>query len=40
MKRAYQKDGAFPADPPSRLGWRSPDPHRVTRELNGRFWSM
>jgi formate dehydrogenase major subunit len=39
MKRAYQKDGAFP-EPIRHLAWDygdHPDPHRVTRELNGRF---
>jgi formate dehydrogenase-N alpha subunit len=40
IKRAYQKDGAFP-DPIRNLAWdygdHEPDPHRVARELNGRF---
>jgi formate dehydrogenase major subunit len=39
MKRAYQKDGAFP-EPIRHLAWDygdHADPHRVSRELNGRF---
>jgi formate dehydrogenase major subunit len=39
MKRAYQQDGAFP-EPIRHLAWDygdHADPHRVTRELNGRF---
>ena len=39
MKRAYEKDGVFP-EPIRHLAWDygdHPDPHRVTRELNGRF---
>ena len=39
MKRAYAKDGAFP-EPIRHLAWDygdHADPHRVTRELNGRF---
>jgi formate dehydrogenase-N alpha subunit len=39
MKRAYEKDGVFP-EPIRHLAWDygdHPDPHRVARELNGRF---
>ena len=41
LKRAYEKDGAFP-DPIRNLAWdyvhgHEADPHRVARELNGRF---
>jgi formate dehydrogenase major subunit len=39
IKQAYQKDGAFP-EPIRHLAWdygEHADPHRVTRELNGRF---
>ena len=41
LKRAYEKDGAFP-DPIRNLDWdyvhgHEADPHRVARELNGRF---
>ena len=39
MKRAYEKDGAFP-EPIRHLAWDYGDhanPHRVARELNGRF---
>jgi formate dehydrogenase-N alpha subunit len=41
LKRAYEKDGVFP-DPIRNLAWdyvhgHEADPHRVARELNGRF---
>ena len=39
MKRAYEKDGVFP-EPIRHLAWDygdHADPHRVARELNGRF---
>ena len=39
MKRAYEKDGVFP-EPIRHLAWdygEHADPHRVARELNGRF---
>jgi formate dehydrogenase major subunit len=39
MKRAYEKDGLFP-EPIRHLAWdygHEADPHRVARELNGRF---
>jgi len=39
MKRAYEKDGVFP-DPIRHLAWDygdHADPHRVAREMNGRF---
>ena len=39
MKRAYEKDGAFP-EPIRDLAWDyggHADPHRVARELNGRY---
>jgi formate dehydrogenase-N alpha subunit len=39
MKRAYDKDGVFP-DPIRHLAWdygHEADPHRVARELNGRY---
>ena len=39
LKRAYDKDGAFP-EPIRHLSWgygEHPDPAQVTRELNGRF---
>ena len=39
IKRAYEKDGVFP-DPIRNLAWdygHEPDPHKVARELNGRF---
>jgi formate dehydrogenase-N alpha subunit len=39
MKRAYEKDGVFP-EPIRNLAWdygHEADPHRVARELNGRF---
>ena len=40
MKRAYEKDGVFP-EPIRHLAWdyggHEADPHKVARELNGRF---
>ena len=41
LKRAYEKDGIFP-EPIRQLAWEyghdhEADPHRVARELNGRF---
>jgi len=39
MKRAYEKDGVFP-EPIRHLAWdygEHADPHRVAREMNGRF---
>jgi formate dehydrogenase major subunit len=39
IKRAYEKDGVFP-EPIRHLAWdygHEADPHRVARELNGRF---
>jgi anaerobic selenocysteine-containing dehydrogenase len=41
LKRAYEKDGVFP-EPIRHLAWdygHEPDPHKVARELNGRFLS-